>query len=119
MVSMSFTATTASTMPSSSPRNISLGTTRNPRLVEEIGRATAEEVSCAGINWDFAPCLCVARNDRWGRTYESFGEVPQLATQMTSIVTGLPSADQQLINGGDGMPALFPFGFGLRYPRHW
>ncbi|MEU4250979.1 glycoside hydrolase family 3 N-terminal domain-containing protein [Amycolatopsis sp. NPDC026612] len=71
------------------PHNIGLGATRDPRLVEQIGRATAEEVSGTGIDWDFAPCLCVARNDRWGRTYESFGEVPQLATQMTSIITGL------------------------------
>ncbi len=61
------------------PHNIGLGATRDPRLVERIGRATAEEVSGTGIDWDFAPCLCVARNDRWGRTYESFGEVPQLA----------------------------------------
>ncbi|OXM64806.1 glycoside hydrolase family 3 protein [Amycolatopsis vastitatis] len=71
------------------PHNIGLGASRDPRLVEKIGRATAEEVSGTGIDWDFAPCLCVARNDRWGRTYESFGEVPQLATQMTSIITGL------------------------------
>jgi beta-glucosidase len=71
------------------PHNIGLGATRDPRLVEKIGRATAEEVSGTGIDWDFAPCLCVARNDRWGRTYESFGEVPQLATEMSSIITGL------------------------------
>ncbi|WP_290057875.1 glycoside hydrolase family 3 protein [Amycolatopsis solani] len=71
------------------PHNIGLGATRDPRLVEKLGRATAEEVSGTGIDWDFAPCLCVARNDRWGRTYESFGEVPQLATEMTSIITGL------------------------------
>ena len=71
------------------PHNIGLGATRDPNLVQRIGRATAEEVSGTGIDWDFAPCLCVARNDRWGRTYESFGEVPQLATEMTSIITGL------------------------------
>ena len=35
------------------------------------------------------PCLCVARNDRWGRTYESFGEKPEIASSMTTIVTGL------------------------------
>ncbi|QRP44900.1 glycoside hydrolase family 3 protein [Amycolatopsis sp. FDAARGOS 1241] len=71
------------------PHNIGLGAARDPKLVEKIGRATAEEVSGTGIDWDFAPCLCVARNDRWGRTYESFGEVPQLATEMTSVITGL------------------------------
>ncbi|GGO90859.1 glycoside hydrolase family 3 protein [Wenjunlia tyrosinilytica] len=71
------------------PHNIGLGATRDPALVRRIGRATAEEVSGTGVDWDFAPCLCVARNDRWGRTYESFGEKPELATAMTTMITGL------------------------------
>src|SRR3954454_11193067 len=71
------------------PHNIGLGATRDPKLVGQIGRAVAEEVSGTGIDWDFAPCLCVARNDRWGRTYESFGEQPEIASSMTTIVTGL------------------------------
>jgi len=71
------------------PHNIGLGATRDPALVQSIGRATAEEVSGTGIDWDFAPCLCTARNDRWGRTYESFGERPDLVASMTTIVTGL------------------------------
>ncbi|MDX3660213.1 glycoside hydrolase family 3 N-terminal domain-containing protein [Streptomyces sp. ID05-26A] len=74
------------------PHNIGLGATRDPGLVQRIGRATAEEVSGTGIDWDFAPCLCVARNDRWGRTYESFGETPQDATSMTTMITGLQGA---------------------------
>jgi beta-glucosidase len=71
------------------PHNIGLGATRDAALAQQIGRATAEEVAGTGVNWDFAPCLCVARNDRWGRTYESFGEVPSIPTAMTTIVTGL------------------------------
>ncbi|EWM11707.1 beta-glucosidase [Kutzneria sp. 744] len=71
------------------PHDIGLGATRDPALAQQVGRATAEEVAGTGVNWDFAPCLCVARNDRWGRTYESFGEVPSIATSMTTIVTGL------------------------------
>jgi beta-glucosidase len=71
------------------PHNIGLGATRNSTLVQDIGRATAEEVSGTGIDWDFAPCLCVARNDRWGRTYESFGEKPELPTQLATLITGL------------------------------
>jgi len=71
------------------PHNIGLGATRDPALVQRIGRVVAEEVSGTGIDWDFAPCVCVARNDRWGRTYESFGEVPEIATSMTTMVTGL------------------------------
>ncbi|MCP2360308.1 beta-glucosidase [Nonomuraea thailandensis] len=71
------------------PHNIGLGATRDPALVERIGRAVAEEVSGTGIDWNFAPCLCVARNDRWGRTYESFGETPDLPSSMASMITGL------------------------------
>jgi len=71
------------------PHNIGLGATRDPALVQNIGRAVAEEVSGTGIDWDFAPCLCVARNDRWGRTYESFGERPDLVSSMATIITGL------------------------------
>ncbi|WUH90766.1 glycoside hydrolase family 3 C-terminal domain-containing protein [Streptomyces sp. NBC_00433] len=71
------------------PHDIGLGATRDPSLVQQVGRVTAEEVSGTGIDWDFAPCLCVARNDRWGRTYESFGETPDLPSQMTTEITGL------------------------------
>ncbi|MFB9362692.1 glycoside hydrolase family 3 N-terminal domain-containing protein [Actinoplanes nipponensis] len=71
------------------PHNIGLGATRDPALAQRIGRATAEEVTGAGQDWTFAPCLCVARNDRWGRTYESFGEQPEIATAMTTVVDGL------------------------------
>ncbi|HEX5997386.1 MAG TPA: glycoside hydrolase family 3 N-terminal domain-containing protein [Jiangellales bacterium] len=78
------------------PHNIGLGATRDPALVQSIGRAVAEEVSGTGIDWNFAPCLCVARNDRWGRTYESFGETPTLPTQMATIITGLQGS---VLNG--------------------
>ncbi|MER7480279.1 glycoside hydrolase family 3 N-terminal domain-containing protein [Streptomyces sp. NPDC126510] len=71
------------------PHNIGLGAARDPALVRRVGRAVAEEVAGTGIDWSFAPCLCVARNDRWGRTYESFGEKPELPTSMTSFITGL------------------------------
>jgi beta-glucosidase len=74
------------------PHNIGLGATRDPGLVQRIGKATAEEVSGTGIDWDFAPCLCVARDDRWGRTYESYGEKPEIATSMTTLITGLEGA---------------------------
>jgi beta-glucosidase len=61
------------------PHNIGLGCTRNPRLVEEAGRITANEVRATGINWTFAPCVTVPRDKRWGRTYEGFGESHELA----------------------------------------
>ncbi|GHA65394.1 MULTISPECIES: glycoside hydrolase family 3 N-terminal domain-containing protein [Streptomyces] len=71
------------------PHDIGLGATRDPALVQRIGRAVAEEVSDTGIDWGFAPCLCVARDDRWGRTYESYGETPELPSSLTTFVTGL------------------------------
>ncbi|NRQ39933.1 glycoside hydrolase family 3 protein, partial [Nonomuraea sp. NN258] len=74
------------------PHNLGLGATRDPALVQRIGRAVAEEVSGTGVDWNFAPCLCVARDDRWGRTYESFGETPELPSAMATIVTGLQGA---------------------------
>ncbi len=64
------------------PHNIGLGCTRDPALVERIARATAEEVAATGIDWTFSPCVAVARDERWGRTYESFGETPELVSEM-------------------------------------
>jgi beta-glucosidase len=71
------------------PHNIGLGATRDPALVERIGHATAAEVRATGVPWNFAPCLCVARDERWGRTYESFGEDPALVTRMAGVIDGL------------------------------
>jgi beta-glucosidase len=72
------------------PHNIGLGCTRDSILVEELGKITALEVSATGLNWTFGPCIAVARNERWGRTYESFGETPELARMMGSaIIRGL------------------------------
>lgn len=72
------------------PHNIGLGCTNNPGLVEKAGRVTAAEVAATGINWTFAPCVAVARNERWGRTYESFGENPELAVSLgAAFVKGL------------------------------
>jgi beta-glucosidase len=61
------------------PHNIGMGATRNPDLVERECRVAAEEMAGTGTNWAFGPCIAVARNPRWGRTYESFGESPELA----------------------------------------
>ena len=62
------------------PHNIGLGATRNPELVKEAARVTAVEIAATGIDWTFAPCVAVPRDERWGRTYEGFGETPELAT---------------------------------------
>ena len=64
------------------PHNIGLGCTRNASLVERHARVTAEEVRATGIQWTFAPCVAVPRDERWGRTYEGFGESPELARDL-------------------------------------
>jgi beta-glucosidase len=78
------------------PHNIGLGATRDPRLVERIGHVTAIETRASGVPWTFAPCVCVARDDRWGRTYESFGETPQLVKSMETAIDGLQGRPGQL-----------------------
>jgi beta-glucosidase len=75
------------------PHNIGLGCTRDPALIEEVSRVTAAEVAGTGVDWTFAPCIAVPRDERWGRTYEGFGETPELATMMApAAVRGLEQA---------------------------
>ncbi|MEO6799850.1 MAG: glycoside hydrolase family 3 protein, partial [Rhodanobacter sp.] len=72
------------------PHNIGLGATHDPALIEAIGAATARAVRATGIEWAFAPTLAVARNVRWGRTYESFSsEGPLVREYARAYVTGL------------------------------
>jgi beta-glucosidase len=76
------------------PHNVGLGATRDPALVERAARITAEEVAGTGIDWTFAPCVAVSRDERWGRSYESFGENPELvATMGAAVVRGLQGAN--------------------------
>lgn len=60
------------------PHNIGLGAMRNPELIRQIGEVTAREIAATGIDWNFAPTLAVVRDDRWGRTYESYSEDPAI-----------------------------------------
>lgn len=71
------------------PHNIGIGATRDPALAEQAGAVTASEVRASGVSWDFAPCLCVSRDERWGRSYESFGEDPALVRSMETVIQGL------------------------------
>jgi beta-glucosidase len=67
-----------------------LGATRNPKLVEQAARVTALEMLGTGIRWTFAPCVAVVRDERWGRTYEGFGESPELAADLgAAAIRGL------------------------------
>jgi beta-glucosidase len=64
------------------PHNIGLGATRDPALVEEVAGVVADETAGAGADFPFAPVVAVARDERWGRTYEAFGETVELASAM-------------------------------------
>ncbi|WP_326672687.1 glycoside hydrolase family 3 protein [Streptomyces sp. NBC_01257] len=74
------------------PHNVGLGATRDPRTVEKTGAVTANEVRATGIPWDFAPCLCVSRDDRWGRAYEAYGEDPALVESLETVIQGMQGA---------------------------
>ena len=76
------------------PHNIGLGCTRNPQLIMRAARITAIETRATGINWTFAPCVAVPRDERWGRTYEGFGEDPELARTLgEAAVRGYQGTD--------------------------
>jgi len=75
------------------PHNIGLGATRDPALVEQAAQITAQEMLGTGIRWAFAPCVAVAQDGRWGRTYESFGSSSGLVSELgVAVVRGLQGA---------------------------
>jgi beta-glucosidase len=72
------------------PHNVGLGATGDPALMERIGRATAVEMIATGIYWNYAPCVAVTQDIRWGRTYESYGEDPDLVSALgAAYIRGL------------------------------
>ncbi len=72
------------------PHNIGLGAARDPLLIHRIGEITAKEVRVTGQEWTFAPTLAVVQDARWGRTYESYSERPEIVHEYaTAMVTGL------------------------------
>jgi len=73
------------------PHNIGLGAAGDPALVAAISGATAREVKATGIDWIFAPTVAVARDYRWGRTYESYSSDPQV---VSSYAGGMVEAMQ-------------------------
>jgi beta-glucosidase len=63
------------------PHNIGLGAAHDPDLLERVAEVTAKEIAATGVDWTFAPTLAVARNDHWGRTYESYSEDPAIVCE--------------------------------------
>ena len=76
------------------PTQLALSCTWNPELVEEVGRITATEASHTGVHWTFSPVLGVARDLRWGRIGETFGEDPYLVSVLGSaLIRGYQGED--------------------------
>ena len=94
------------------PHNVGLGAAHDPELIRRIGQATAEEVAATGIDWTFAPTVAVARDVRWGRSYESYSESPELvAAYAAAMVTGLqgPSGTPQFMAPGHTLSSVKHF----------
>lgn len=84
------------------PHNIGLGAANNPDLIEKIANATATEVMVTGIDWVFAPTVATVRDDRWGRTFESYSEDPEIVRDYAAaIVKGLQGSAGEGFLGDD------------------
>jgi beta-glucosidase len=77
------------------PHNVGLGATRDTCLMHDIGEATQRAVRATGQDWTFGPCLAVLRDDRWGRSYESWSEDPSVVRAFSNAMNdGLMSVDR-------------------------
>ena len=98
------------------PHNIALGATGDAELVQRIGHATAIEIEVTGIDWNFSPTVAVARDDRWGRTYESYSEDPDLVAKLGAALIvgqqGTPNSEDFLGDGRVFVTAKHFFGDG-------
>lgn len=94
------------------PHNIGLGATRDPKLLRRIGEITAVEVRATGLDWSFGPTLAVVQDIRWGRSYESYSENPDLVREYASaILLGL--------QGVPGTPSFLDASHVLATPKHF
>src|ERR1700733_4571821 len=94
------------------PHNVGLGAAHDPDLIRRIGAATAQEVAATGMNWTFAPTVAVARDVRWGRSYESYSESPALVAEYAAaMVAGL--------QGQRGTPQFMAAGRTLASVKHF
>lgn len=74
----------------------------DPKLVEEAAQIAGAEMAATGLHWTFSPVLCIARDLRWGRVDETFGEDPHLISVLGEAMVkgyqgaGLDDADAVL-----------------------
>ena len=111
------------------PQSIGMGATWDPAQARAGGAATAKALRATGWTWDFAPVQDLSRDNRWGRTYETWAEEPALSASMGAAnVRGLQtraSANSlnvaatvkhfagysQAVNGHDRNEALLPLNY--------
>src|SRR5215475_5224847 len=111
------------------PQSIGMGATWDPSAAQAGGVATANALRATGWNWDFAPVQDLARDNRWGRTYETWGEEPALTAALGAAnIRGLQSPGpagslgvtatvkhfagySQSVNGHDRNEALLPLSY--------
>jgi len=111
------------------PQSIGMGATWDPSATEAGGAATGKALRATGWVWDFAPVQDLSRDNRWGRTYETWAEEPVLSAALGAAnIRGLQSAGpagslgvtatvkhfagySQAINGHDRNEALLPLNY--------
>jgi beta-glucosidase len=94
------------------PHNIGLGAARDPNLLRRIGEITAREVRVTGLDWSFGPTLAVVRDIRWGRSYESYSENPEIVRlYATAMLLGL--------QGEPGTPQFLDAAHVIASPKHF
>ena len=72
------------------PHNIGIGAANDTALTERMGAYVAGEMMLTRTPWNFGPCVAVAQDPRWGRTYESYSSDPELVSELASAyVKGL------------------------------
>lgn len=75
------------------PTQLGMAASWDPGLVERAARVTAAEAAATGVHWTFSPVLDVARDLRWGRVDETFGEDPFLVGELgAAMVRGYQGA---------------------------
>lgn len=68
------------------PSQLAMACSWNREIIKKMGRITAKEVAADGLHWTFSPVLCLARDTRWGRVNETFGEDPYLAGELGAAI---------------------------------
>ena len=68
------------------PTQLGMAASWDTGLLERVARVTAVEVAATGVHWTFSPVLCIARDLRWGRVDETFGEDPLLIGELAAAM---------------------------------